>query len=108
MGQKEFGEKEETAGLMVRVKNTIWGTGNFFIMNSSLFVLEGVILVVEMGVFGSVLIKKHYTVQRGFRQRRLFGTCSERRLETLIQLPILFVGRATILRPPSIITTSCS
>ena len=58
MGKKEFEEKGETAGLMVRMTNMLWGTGKVVVMERGFCVLEVLISIVEKGVLGSALIKK--------------------------------------------------
>ena len=58
MGKKEFEEKGVTAGLIARITKTLWGTGKAMIMDRGLCVMEGLISIVEKGVFGSTLIKK--------------------------------------------------
>ena len=55
MGKKEFGEKGETAGLMVRVTK-----------DSGLCVLEGLISMVDKGVLGLALTKKRHYWPKGF------------------------------------------
>ena len=50
MGKKEFEEKGVTAVLMVRMTKPLWGTGNAVVMDSGLYVLEGLISMVEKGV----------------------------------------------------------
>ena len=46
---------------MVRMKETLWGTGKVVVTESGFCVLEGLISMVEKGVLGSALIKKrHY------------------------------------------------
>ena len=51
MGKKEFEEKGATAGLTVRMKNLLWGTEKVVVVNSGFCVLEGLILMVQKGVF---------------------------------------------------------
>ena len=41
MGKRDFEEKELTTGLMVRMKNLLWSTGNVVVMDSGVCVLEG-------------------------------------------------------------------
>ena len=55
MGKKDFGEKGETAGLVVRVTK-----------DSGLCVLEGLISMVDKGVLGLELIKKRRYWPKGF------------------------------------------
>ena len=43
---------------MVRTKKLLLGTGEVVVMDSGFYVLEGLISMVEKGVFGSELIKK--------------------------------------------------
>ena len=54
MSKKEFEEKEATDGLMVRMKNLVWGTEKVVIMESELFLMEVFISMVEKGVLGVV------------------------------------------------------
>ena len=56
MGKKDFEEKGATAGLMVRTTKPLWGTGKVVVVDSGLCVLEGLISMVQKGVFGSALI----------------------------------------------------
>ena len=46
VGNKDFDDKGTTAGLMVRTKNTLWGTGKVVVMDSAFCVLEGLISMV--------------------------------------------------------------
>ena len=58
LGWKEFDDKPGMAGFMVRISKPLWVTGKLFIMYSGFFVLGGLILIFEKGIFGSALIKK--------------------------------------------------
>ena len=39
MGKKEFEEKGEASGLMVRITKPLWGTGKVVVMDSGFYVL---------------------------------------------------------------------
>ena len=39
MGNKEFEEKGEASGLMVRITKPLWGTGKVVVMDSGFYVL---------------------------------------------------------------------
>ena len=69
MGKKEFEEKGATDGLMVMTTNQLWGTGKVVVMDSRFCVLEGLISMVEKGVFGSELIKKRRYWPKGVPNR---------------------------------------
>ena len=58
MGKKESEEKGVTASLMVRMKKQFWGTGKVVVIDRGFCVMEGLISMVEKGVFGLALIKK--------------------------------------------------
>ena len=57
-GKKEFEEKGVTDGLMTRTTKPLWGTGKVVVVGSGLYVLEGLISVVERFFWGSALMKK--------------------------------------------------
>ena len=40
MGKEDFEERGETAGLMVRMKSALWGTGKVVVMDRGFCVLE--------------------------------------------------------------------
>ena len=52
VGNKEFNEKGLAAGLVVRMKNTLWGIGKVVVMDSGFCVMEGLISMVEKCVLG--------------------------------------------------------
>ena len=58
MGKKEFDEKGATADLMVTTTKPLWGTGMVVVIDSGFFVPDGLISMVDKGVFGLVLFKK--------------------------------------------------
>ena len=58
MGKKEFDKKGETAGLTVRITKPLWGTGKVVVIYRGFCLPEGLISMVEKGVFGSALTKK--------------------------------------------------
>ena len=61
VGKKDFKEKGLAAGLVLRMKNPLWGTGKVVVVDSVFCVMEGLISMVEILFLGSVLIKKqHY------------------------------------------------
>ena len=58
MGKKKFEGKGTMDGLMVRTTKPLWGIGKVVVMESGLYVLDGLISMVLKGVLGSGLIKK--------------------------------------------------
>ena len=74
IGKKEFEEKGVTASLIVRTMNPLQRTGKVVFTDSGVCVLEGLISMVEKGVFRSDLLRSGNTGLRGCQQRRFFGT----------------------------------
>ena len=58
MGQKDFDKKGEMVGLVVQMPNPLRGMVKLVFMESGFYVMEGIILMTEKGVFGLELIKK--------------------------------------------------
>ena len=58
VGKKDFKEKGLAAGLVLRMKNPLWGTGKVVVVDSVFCVMEGLISMVEKCVLGPALIKK--------------------------------------------------
>ena len=58
VGRKEFFQKWETAGFMVKMTKLIWGMGKLVIMYIGFCDLKGLILMIEKSVLGAALIKK--------------------------------------------------
>ena len=54
-----------TTGLMVRMKNPLWGTGNVVVMYRDFCVLEGFISMAEKDFLGSALVKKRHYWTKG-------------------------------------------
>ena len=71
MGNKEFEEKGVTAGLMARTTKPLWGTGKVVVVGSGLYVLEGLISMVEKGVLGSALINKRRYWPKGVPEEEI-------------------------------------
>ena len=44
--------------LIWNMKNSLWVTGNTTIMDSSVCVLKGLVGIIGIGIYGSVLVKK--------------------------------------------------
>ena len=58
LGRHQHEERGKTVGLLLRMTKSISGTGKVVIMDSGFCVLEALIALREVSVYGSALIKK--------------------------------------------------
>ena len=59
LGLPEYSSLGKTAGLMLRMCQSIYHSGKLVILDSGFCVLKGIIELKKVGVFASALIKKH-------------------------------------------------
>ena len=57
LGQKKYSELVQTVGLMLRMCETLCGTGKVVVMDSSFCVSRGIVELERKGVYGASLIK---------------------------------------------------
>jgi hypothetical protein len=56
--RKEFEERGKTVSLLLRLTQSLWGTGKAIVLDSGFCVLQGLVELRKMGVFAAALIKK--------------------------------------------------
>ena len=71
MGKKYFEEKGQTSGLVVRITMPLLGKGKVLVVDSGLYVPEGLVSIVEKGVLGSAIIKKRYYWPKGVPEEEI-------------------------------------
>ena len=58
LGKKKWEEMGKTVGLMLRMCEPIFSTGNCVVLESGFCVSKGIIALLEVGVYAAALIKK--------------------------------------------------
>ena len=78
---------------MVQMKNPIWGTGKVVIMDRRFYILEGLIFMVEKGVFGSVLIQKRRYCTKGVPEVYIIWNIQQMEVGDLYTFPYTIHGK---------------
>ena len=58
LGKKKWEDLGKTVGLMLRMCETIFSTGEYVVLDSGFFVSKGIIALLEVGVYAAAIIKK--------------------------------------------------